>query len=275
MFNILDPLVLYPLLGVIVASIVSATVGSIMVTRGITFLSAEVAHAALGGAALSVLLQVKAGLVWFNPLLGAFLFGIISALFTGYAGEKGFTGRMEAAIGVSLALSMALAVLFLSYIPSEYMPKVWGYLIGDILLLSVNDVLLLGMVSLGIAVLYAIFYREFIYLAFDIEGAEAAGLNVRVYHYLSLILVALGTVIITKALGAILVYAFLIAPAASASELTKNALKIPLITFVTSLTFGIVGLMLTFIMNIPASGVIGLLAAIFYLFIMLSKIRKG
>ncbi len=269
-----SPFIVNALIGIIIASFVSAAIGHILTSRGITFLSAEVAHAALGGAAFGVLLQTL-GIIWFEPLYGAFLFGVVSALITAYAGLRGSREQMEAAIGVSLAMSMALAVVFLGYIRSEDMPKVWGYLVGDILLLTVDDLLFLGSLAILVGFFYILFRRELLYIAFDIESAEALGIKVKFYHYLSILLAAIGVIVTTKALGAILVYAFIIAPAAAANEIAKKTSQIPLITLAIALFSGMIGLTLTFTVNIPASGTIGILASIAYLMaITYSRLRR-
>jgi len=262
------------LIGMIIASFVSAAIGHILTSRGITFLSAEVAHAALGGAAFGVLLQTL-GFLWFDPLYGAFLFGVVSALITAYAGLRGSREQMEAAIGVSLAMSMSLAVVFLGYIRSEDMPKVWGYLVGDILLLTIDDLLFLGSMAILVGFFYILFRRELVYIAFDMESSEVLGIRAKFYHYLGILLAAIGVIVTTKTLGAILVYAFLIAPAAAANEIAKRIYQIPLITLAIALSSGVAGLALSFTVNIPASGTIGILASTAYLVaILYSRFRK-
>lgn len=262
------PFIIKALIGVVISSIVAATVGYILISRGITFLSAEVAHSALGGAAFGILLQ-SIGLIWFTPLFGAFLFGLISAIITAYAGEKDSKEKMEAAIGVSLAMSMALAVTFLGFIRSEDMPKVWGYLVGDILLLTYDDLIVLGSLAVLITFFYVLFKREIAYIAFDMEGAEVLGINVRFHHYTSIILASIGIIIATKTLGAILVYAFLIAPAAAANELARKISQVPLYTLIIALFSGIGGLTASFLLNLPASGTIGILASLIYIYAIL------
>jgi len=270
-----SPFFIRALIGTLLSALVASSVGPLLVSRGITFLAAEVSHAALGGAALGVLLDSLGLIRNVDPLIFAFTFGLISGLITAYAGEKGVIEKMESAIGVALAMSMSLAVLFLGMIRSEYMPKVWGYLIGDLLLLTNWDLTSLGIATLITVTSYMMFHREFMYIAFDMEGAEALGLRVKIYHYLSIMIASLGVVVATKALGAILVYAFMIAPAAAANEISKTTSQLSMLTLMIVVVSGTVGLFSSFYMDFPPSGIIGLLTTTSYIIALISKRRHS
>ncbi|RLF97812.1 MAG: ABC transporter permease [Thaumarchaeota archaeon] len=263
-----NPFLLRAIIGIVLASFASATMGTFTMLRGISFLTAEVAHAALGGAALGIFLQ-SIGLIGdLDPFYIALLFSIATALFTGYAGEKEAI-RMETAIGVAFAISMSLAVTLMGMIPSEKIPKIWGYLIGDVLLLTYNDITMLLAVTLIVVTLTTIFCREFAYISFDIEGAESMGLNVKLYSYLMLLLAALAIVTTTKTVGSILVYAFMIAPSAIASEIAGSVPSIMIVSLIISITCGIAGLYLSLILNMAPSGLIGLMLSALYLTVII------
>jgi len=260
-----NPFILRAIIGIILASFAAATMGSFTVIRGISFLTAEVAHAALGGAALGVFLQSSGIMPWINPFHIAIIFAVVTSIFTGYAGEKGYTIKMETAIGVAFAISMSLAVTLMGLIPSEKLPEVWGYLIGDVLLLTREDILILTIITAATVLLTTFFCREFSYISFDIEGAAASGLNVRAYHYLMLTLASLAIVTTTKTVGSILVYAFMVAPAATALEIAGNIPNIMIISLLLSTTCGLIGLSISLITNIAPSGITGLLLSAIYL----------
>jgi len=260
-----NPFILRAIIGIILASFAAATMGSFTVIRGISFLTAEVAHAALGGAALGVFLQSSGIMPWINPFHIAIIFAVVTAIFTGYAGEKGYTIKMETAIGVAFAISMSLAVTLMGLIPSEKLPEVWGYLIGDVLLLTREDILILTIITAATVLLTTFFCREFSYISFDIEGAAASGLNVRAYHYLMLTLASLAIVTTTKTVGSILVYAFMVAPAATALEIAGNIPSIMIISLLLSTTCGLIGLSISLIINVAPSGITGLLLSAIYL----------
>ena len=112
-----SPFLQRALIAAFLVAIVAAASGTFLVFRGLSFMASGVAHAALGGTALGIFLQDSGLVPWFDPILGALLFSVLVAVFTGYAGESGITQKMEVAVGVSFALSMSLAVFLMYYIP--------------------------------------------------------------------------------------------------------------------------------------------------------------
>jgi len=260
-----SPFIQRALLASIMIAIIAAASGTFLVFRGLSFMASGVAHAALGGTALGIFLQDSGLVPWFDPILGALLFSILVAAFTGYAGESGITQKMEVAVGVSFALSMSFAVFLMYYIPPHKVPLIWGYLIGDILLLNDLDIIMLGSTTLLLAVITLMFNKEFVYVSVDMEGSTAHGMNARAYHYLMLIVSALAIALATKAVGAILVYAIMVAPAAASNELVKSVRRVIIAVFLIALVAELVGLAASFVFLVSPSAIAGILAALSYI----------
>jgi len=260
-----SPFLQRAILGAILIAIIAAASGTFLVFRGLSFMASGVAHAALGGTALGIFLQDSGLVPWFDPILGALLFSVLVAAFTGYAGESGITQKMEVAVGVSFALSMSLAVFLMYYIPPYRVPQIWGYLIGDILLLNNLDIIMLGSTTLLLAVITLMFNKEFVYVSVDMEGSTAHGMNARAYHYLMLIVSALAIALATKAVGAILVYAIMVAPAAASNELVKSVRGVIISVFLIALIAEFVGLATSFVVFVSPSAIAGILAALSYI----------
>jgi len=269
------PFVQRAVLGAFLVAIVASTSGTFLVFRGLSFMTAGVAHAALGGAALGLFLQHSGIAPWFDPIIGALLFSIFVSVITGYAGEKGIAQKMEVAVGVSFALSMSIAVLLMYYIPPTEVPQIWGYLIGDILLLTNLDLTLLAITAASLLFLTILFNKEYVYISIDIEGATAHGLNSRAYHYLMLITSALAIAFATKAVGAILVYAIMVAPAAASNEVVKSVRGVIFSVFIIALTAELLGLVASFTIQASPSAIAGILAALSYvLAIQIKRIKE-
>lgn len=260
-----SPFLQRAILGALLIAIIAAASGSFLVFRGLSFMASGVAHAALGGTALGIFLQDSGLVPWFDPILGALLFSVLVALFTGYAGESGITQKMEVAVGVSFALSMSLAVFLMYYIPPYRVPQIWGYLIGDILLLNNLDIIMLGSTTILLAVITLMFNKEFVYVSVDMEGSTAHGMNARAYHYLMLIVSALAIALATKAVGAILVYAIMVAPAAASNELVKSVRGVIFSVFLIALIAELTGLAVSFVVFVSPSAIAGILAALSYI----------
>ncbi|MHA1722341.1 MAG: metal ABC transporter permease [Candidatus Baldrarchaeia archaeon] len=266
--NILDillsPFMIRALIAVVLIAFVASTAGSFTVYRGLTFLVAGVAHAALAGAALAILLDMYGIIPGFPEILGAAVFAIITALIAGYVGRKGESERMEVAIGVSFALTMSIAILLISMI-KEYAVRAWGLIMGDILLLTEKDLLLLAITTLIVVFTTLLFYKEFVFVSFDMEGATAYGVRAELYHYIMLLLIALSVVVVLKGVGAILVYAMIVVPAAAANQFSKNTTSVMIWSFFIALFGGLVGLIVAALyVNVAPSAIAGLIVTVFY-----------
>ncbi|MHA2040391.1 MAG: metal ABC transporter permease [Candidatus Thorarchaeota archaeon] len=269
-----SPFIQRAIIGALMIAVVASTSGSFLVFRGLSFMTAGVAHAALGGAALGLFLQASGIAPWFDPMLGALIFAVFVALVTGYAGETGIGEKMEVAVGVSFALSMSLAVFLMYYIPPVQVPSIWGYLVGDLLLLDNLDMVMLSGTALLLLITTILFNKEFIYVSVDMEGSTAQGLNARAYHYLMLITSALAIALATKAVGAILVYAILVAPAAAANELLSSVRSVLVAVFIIALVSQFTGIALSLSVRTSPSAVAGILAALSYVIaLQIKKMR--
>ena len=270
-----SPFLQRAIIAAILIAVVAAASGTFLVFRGLSFMASGVAHAALGGTALGIFLQDSGIVPWFDPILGALLFSVLVAVFTGYAGESGITQKMEVAVGVSFALSMSIAVFLMYYIPPYRIPQIWGYLIGDILLLNNLDVIMLASTAALLGFITLMFNKEFVYVSVDMEGSIAHGMNARAYHYLMLIVSALAIALATKAVGAILVYAIMVAPAAASNELVKSVRGIIFSVFIIALVAELVGIATSFVIFVSPSAIAGILAALSYLLaLQIKRVRE-
>jgi len=270
-----SPFLQRAIIAAVLVAIVAAASGTFLVFRGLSFMASGVAHAALGGTALGIFLQDSGLVPWFDPILGALLFSVLVAVFTGYAGESGITQKMEVAVGVSFALSMSLAVFLMYYIPPYRVPQIWGYLIGDILLLNNLDVIMLASTAFLLGFITLMFNKEFVYVSVDMEGSVAHGMNARAYHYLMLVVSALAIALATKAVGAILVYAIMVAPAAASNELVKSVRGVIFSVFLIALVAELVGIATSFVVFVSPSAIAGILAALSYLLaLQIKRVRE-
>lgn len=273
---ILDsPFLQRALIGAFLIAVVASTSGTFLVFRGLSFMTSGAAHAALGGAALGFYLQATGIAPWFDPIIGALLFAVLVAVVTGYAGESGIAEKMEVAVGVSFAFSMSLAVFLMYYIPAQDVLRIWAYLVGDILLLTDYDIISLAATTAILLFIMLMFGKEFVYVSVDMEGSIAHGMNARAYHYLMLIISALAIALATKAVGAILVYAIMVAPAAASNEILRSVRGVVIAVFGIALLSEIIGISMSFAIRVSPSAVAGILASMSYLVALyLRRIRN-
>ncbi|RLF52210.1 MAG: ABC transporter permease [Thermoplasmata archaeon] len=256
----LDEFIIRAIIAILLLAINASIAGSFTIFKDVPFLVAGSAHAALAGVAMFIAFE---NVLAVNPVIGGIIFAIFVALFASKAKQT------NVAIGVAFAFSMALAVLFISMI-REQASRVWGLLFGDLLLLSNDDIYIMAILTAIVAIIFTLFYREFLFISFDMEGAKAYGIKAEYFSYLLLSTIAISTVIIMKAIGAILVYAMLIAPAATANKLAKSILQVFSIAGLIALFSGFTGILLSFYLPFSPSAISALIATSFY-FITLRK----
>ncbi|MGB9728728.1 MAG: metal ABC transporter permease [Thermoprotei archaeon] len=270
MINLMNPFIINAIIGIILGSLAALIAGTISMLRGVHYLSAEVTHAALGGAAIGALVYeiTHIDLMFF---VIALLFSILTAMFTGYITRKGGIEVSGLAIGLALAFSLSIYAIVIGLIPAELQIRVNSYLISDILLLTNADLIYMTTTIVTGLLIVFLFYNEVIYTCFDLEGTEALGLRTRIYDYIIFALVGIAGVVIAKAVGALLVFALAIVPAATAKELSDSIPKLFFYTFIIALISGFFGLFLSILINFPTSGMIAMVASLIYLIVIIAR----
>ena len=144
------------LAGALFASITAGIAGTYIVSRRLVFLSGGITHASFGGLGLGHYLAI-------NPVLGAAVFGLGSAVGMEYMTSKGKM-REDSAIGILWALGMAIGIIFI-YMTPGYAPNLMSYLFGSILTVTRGDLIALGIVSLVLIIYKAVLHRTQLYIS--------------------------------------------------------------------------------------------------------------
>jgi len=258
----LDDFIIRAILAIILLAINSSLAGSFTIFKDVPFLVAGSAHAALAGAALFIAME---SFIKIDPFMGAILFAIFIAVSASKAKQT------NVAIGISFAFSMGLAVLFISLI-KEQAARVWGLLFGDLLLLTNDDILMMATFTIIIIAIYLVFAREFLFISFDEEGAEVSGIKTSWMNIILLSTIAVATVISMKAVGAILVYAMLIAPAAAANRVAGGIWWVFILSGFFALLAGSAGMAVALFFPVSPSAIAALIVTTIYLITLKKKI---
>ncbi len=248
-------LIIQALLAASVASVVTAIVGCFTVLRGLSSMGAAVAHTALAGAVAGYLIGAP-------PYVGGAIAAVLFSLIVAGIGlrEK---GRMETIIGMSFGFTTAIAVLLIA-MTSEYMVVAWRFLVGDVLGVSMEEISVLALATAVTVSAIALAYKEFKFITFDFEVAEAMGLNVKLYHTLMLALIALASAVCLRVVGSILTIVFLVAPAAAAYQITHTLERMMIFSVAFSITSAVTGVLLAVPLNLPPSALGGVIASLLY-----------
>jgi zinc transport system permease protein len=248
-------------LAALLASITCGMIGTYIVSRRIVFISGGITHASFGGIGMGYYFG-------FSPILGAVIFGILSAVGIEFFTRKADL-REDSAIAMLWSLGMALGVIFIFLTPG-YSPNLMSYLFGDILTVTHFDLLYLLLLTLFTGGFIISFYRMILFVSFDEEFALTNNVPVRLFNAVLIGLVALTIVLNIRVMGIILVMSLLTIPQAIANLFTKQFSKM----IIYSILFGFIGslggLIFSYFYDIPSGASI-----IFALVIMYGLIKTG
>jgi ABC-type Mn2+/Zn2+ transport system permease subunit len=232
---------------------ICSLLGCFVILRGMTFMGSGVTHAAFTGAALAALLKLPA------PQATALLFSSAMAFLIGKIVQEGRV-KHDVAIGILFTTNVALGFIFVAMM-AELSTDVLSLLWGDVLTSTWTDVgLIAGAGILTVAVLIGGF-KGFKSYIFSETLAQAVGIPTHALTYTLLFLVTLVVVTALKTVGALMISAFMIIPAATALQLTYRFEKMILLAVAFGLVASVLGLMAAFYLNLPSGAAIVTIAA--------------
>ncbi len=235
------------LLGAVFASITAGLAGTYIVSRRMVFLSGGITHASFGGIGIGYFFG-------FNPVLGAAVFGILSALGVEYLSVRQKI-REDSAIGILWAFGMAIGIIFI-YLTPGYTPNLMSYLFGSILTVTNADIIALGIMSVVLILYFGIFYRTILYISFDESFARTYSSYVNIFKYVTTALVALTIVLNIRMAGVVLVLSLLTIPPNIAMIFTKGYSRIIIWSVLTGFIGTATGYVISYFAGIPVGATI-------------------
>jgi zinc transport system permease protein len=234
-------------LSAVFASISCGIIGSYIVSKRIVFISGGITHASFGGIGMAFYMG-------FDPLLGAVLFSVFSAW-----GIQFFTKvaevREDSSIAIWWSLGMALGIIFIFLTPG-YSPNLTSYLFGNILTVTISELWWMAVLNVVIISFFLLYFKKILYIAFDEEFARASGLNVGMFNYLTITLIALTVVLNIRVVGIILILSLLTIPQATANLFTRDFKKLLFLSSLFALIGTISGLFISYFLDIPSGAAI-------------------
>ncbi len=246
----------YALLGSLFTAIACGIVGTYIVSRRLVFISGGITHASFGGLGLGFYIGM-------NPIVSAMLFAILAAFGVEWA-SKTQQIREDSAIAGVWSLGMALGVIFIFLTPG-YAPNLSAYLFGNILTIAPADITASAVLSVVVLLLFGIFTREIIYVAFDQAFAKTQQLPVRLIEYLMMCLIAITIVLAIRMVGIMLLMSLLTLPQITVNLLTSDFRKIMWGSVLIGFVGSVVGLFLSYYLNIPSGAFIILVLVLLFL----------
>ena len=257
----------------ILASPALGVIGTLVVTKRISSIAGAGAHAALGGVGIALYLQRVLLWSWCTATVGAIAGAMAAALLVGIVSLSA-REREDTVIAVVWALGMSLGLLFLDKTPGYV--DLQGYLFGNILLVTGNDLLMTLVLDAIVVIPAVIFYNPLLATCFDGTFAVLRGVRTSLFYLVLLALTALTVVLLINVAGIVLVIALLTLPAAAAGCFTRHLWSMMVCSGIFSALFITTGLLLSFYFSLPSGPVIVLVAALVYVIsLIFSSRRRG
>ena len=261
-------LIITSVLGALLAGFVCSTMGTFVVRMNLSNIGYCMSHAAFAGAAFGLMISI-------DPMLGALLFSFITAFALGPIAEK---AKLESniVIGFLFSLMIALAFIFLNYIPGQSASaKALRILWGSILSVSTLDVLLLALLSFILVIFVVVFYKELASVMFHRKMAEASGINTKLFYFAVLFFTGLAVSLSLRIVGGLLVFALIINPTSTAYQFFFDFKKIIIFSPVIGVISCLVGYYLSLVSDFPIGASIVIVSAlVFAVAIVISPKRK-
>ncbi len=242
-------------LAAVCVAVMAGAAGYGLVLRGQSFAGHALGHVGFAGATLALLLGAPA-------LPGLMAATIAGGLFMGALGE-GASGR-DVAIGLVLALSLALGLLFLSFLTGSA-ASAQALLFGNIFAVDRPALLTLAASSAFSLGGLALMARPLLFASLQPELAEARGVRPRLLSVLFLGVVGVVVAGAAQVVGVLLVFALLVAPAAAAQRLTPRLWPGIALSVALAVAAALLGITMAFFTDWPASFCITVLSALAYL----------
>jgi zinc/manganese transport system permease protein len=254
------------LIGAILMGIVGGLLGCFVTLRQLSFFSHAVGHAALVGVVLGVMLNI-------NPTWMLLPFTLIFGIAVLYLVDQ--TDLASDSI-LSIVLSGALAIgLILSSLLKGYRGNLMQVLFGDILAINTTDIILTIILLLASSVFLLSTLRQQILLTLNSSVAKVQGVPVQLYRYGFVILLSLAVAIAIKAVGVLLVNAFLVIPASTAKLMSHHFSHFLLMSVVIGAVTSISGIFVSTAFKLASGPSIVLVQFLLFLLVFsLAKFRS-
>ncbi|MBF0372385.1 MAG: metal ABC transporter permease [Alphaproteobacteria bacterium] len=249
---------------------VLGSIGTMVVTKRLAFFSQAVGQAALTGVAIGILIGEPPT----APYASLFGFCVLFALALNFTKNR---TRMssDTLIGVFLSISMAIGASLLVWVAGQVnVHLVDKVLFGSILTVNDLDIAVLAVMSGLVGVVGLARYNRMLLASFNPQLAKVRGVQVAFLDYVFVVMVTVITVASVKIIGAMLVEALFLIPAAAARIWSGSMRGFFAITVAISTVSTLVGILapMEFDLPIPSGGAIILCASLFFLAATVSRL---
>lgn len=260
--GLLSVLLLAPLLG---------GMSHLVVARRLSFFSAALGQAALTGLTIGLV-------VLGEPLNGAYggIFGFcfLSALAMVYV-KRHASLPSDTLVGVFLSMTLGLGICLLVAVTKRFnIHQVEAVMFGSLLTVTDTDLAILLAVGAVITLVFGWVYNQLLFDSLDSSLARVSGVPSAFLDYLFVMLLTAAIVVSLKVIGALLVEAMVVVPAAAARNLARTTRSYLSLSIATAFAAGVGGLFISSRLLVPSGGAVVLaMSALFFVTLAIGGVR--
>lgn len=249
----------------VAVSITCSAIGLFLVLRQQSLFADGLSHMAFGGIAIGLFTNLY-------PIWTALIVSILAAL--GITRLR-YSTKMppDSAVAVLLSTGLAIGVILIG-LAGGFTLDLYSFLFGSILLISIQDQETILLASAIILSILYFFYQKLIYVTFDEEQSKVSGINVSRLNYLFVILASISVIVSVRLVGVLLISSLIVIPNITAIMFGKGFKKTALISLSIAIMSVLLGILISYIMNLAPGGTIVITSVTAYLVAMTTKYFK-
>ncbi len=232
---IMDDFILRALIAGMLMVLISGPLGCVVVWRRMAYFGDTLAHSALLGTAMAIILDV-------NPLLGVLIIGLLISGLLVFLQRKPDISS-DTLLGIMAHGALAAGLVLLALLQNQGMRiDLMAYLFGDILAVSWNDLIWMSAGAALVLIALKFLWRALLSIAVHEELARSEGVKVERVRLLFMLLVAIVVAVAMKVIGILLITALLIVPAATARRFSSSPESMVVLSIIAGVFAVLLGL---------------------------------
>ncbi|MFV0516012.1 MAG: metal ABC transporter permease [Aminipila sp.] len=269
-FNVVGEMFQYPFIaraivvGILV-SLCASLLGVSLVLKRYSMIGDGLSHVGFGSLAIATALNLAPLIVSIPVVIGsAFLLLRIS---------ENSKIKGDAAIGLISSGSLAVGVMVVS-MTTGMNTDVCNYMFGSILSISNADATLSIVLSIGVLILFVLFYPRIFAITFDENFAKATGVKTNMYNMLIAMLTAVTIVLGMRMMGALLISSLIVFPALTSMRVFKNFRNVAICSALISVGCFFVGMVVSYLLETPTGASIVCVNIVLFMAFSFLKVMK-
>lgn len=235
--------------------LLAGMIGPLIISRQMSFAVHGTSELSLTGAAAALLAGIGVG-------AGAIAGSVVAAVLFGVLGAR--AKERDSVIAVVLSFGLGLSVLFLWLGPERAGSK-FSLLTGQVVGVGYDGLALLAICTAAVLAVTAVIYRPLLFASTDPEVAVARGVPVRALSIVFAVMLGITAAFGVQIVGALLVLALLITPAAAAAQLTADPVRATALAVIFAEVSAVGGILLSLAPGAPVSTFVTTISFVIYL----------